>query len=55
MHGPLVRSGSMHSGRIHFKLEEETYGRFNTLRMLKVLKVYDKPYDDHLLTLDIET
>ncbi len=54
MKGPLSRRGSQHSGLIHFTLEEETYGRFNTLRMLKVLKEYDKEYYNHLLTLEID-
>ena len=54
MKGPLTRRGSQHSGLIHFKLEEETYGRFNTLRMLKVLKVYERDYYNQLLTLEIE-
>ncbi len=54
MHGPLMRRGSRHAGSVHFTLEHETYGRFNTLRMLKVLKQYDEPYYKHLLTLEID-
>lgn len=54
MKGPFTRRGSQHSGLIHFKLEDETYGRFNTFRMLKVLKQYDHEYYHHLLTLDID-
>lgn len=53
MKGPLMRRGSQHSGLVHFKLEHDTYGRFNTLRMLKVLKVYENDYYKHLLTLEI--
>ena len=53
MKGPLVRRGSQHSGLTHFQLEDEAFGRFNTLRMLKVLKQYDKAYYNYLLTLEI--
>lgn len=54
MHGPFLRRGSQHSGLIHFSLEKESYGRFNTLRILKVLKQYDKPYYNQLLSIEID-
>ncbi len=38
--GKLLR-GSKIPGRIHFDLEEETYGRFNTLRAYIVLKHFE--------------
>lgn len=40
-HGRLSR-GSQISGIVHFKIEAETYGYFNTLRAYKILKVYDQ-------------
>ena len=39
-HGYL-KKGSKIAGLIHFNLEKEKYGRFNTLRALKILKTYD--------------
>ncbi|HAS74249.1 MAG TPA: hypothetical protein DCS67_08915 [Clostridiales bacterium UBA8960] len=38
--GPIPK-GPQYSGRFHFKLEDSKYGRFNTLRALKILKAYD--------------
>ncbi|MDD3068067.1 MAG: hypothetical protein PHW37_03830 [Acholeplasmataceae bacterium] len=43
MHGPYLKKGSKISGIIHFQLEDEKFGRFNTLRALKVIKTYDFP------------
>lgn len=37
--GPLPK-GPQYAGRFHFKLEESKYGRFNTLRALRILKYY---------------
>ena len=42
MRGPLMRKGSKIPGRIHFPLEQGPYGAMNTLRMLKILKAYDR-------------
>lgn len=39
--GPMPK-GPQYSGRIHFKLEETKFGRFNTIRALKILKAYDR-------------
>jgi hypothetical protein len=36
-----LKRGQRIPGLIHFKLEETQYGRFNTLRGLKVLKCYE--------------
>lgn len=42
MIGPYLKKGIKIPGIIHFQLEDERFGRFNTLRALKVLKTYDK-------------
>lgn len=53
MHGPLMLKGSQIPGKIHFPLEEGSYGRFNTLRMLKVLKHFRLPLYERIIKLDI--
>lgn len=50
MNGPFLKKGKMISGLIHFKLENEKYGKFNTLRALKVLKRYDETYYKKIIT-----
>lgn len=42
MTGSYLKKGLKIPGLIHFDLEDERFGRFNTLRALKVLKAYDK-------------
>lgn len=36
----FINKGSQYSGKLHFQLEASKAGRFNTLRALKILKVY---------------
>ena len=46
-----MTKGTTHSGRLHFKLEKERFGRMNTLRGLIVLRHYDFDYYERLLVL----
>jgi hypothetical protein len=51
-HGRLSR-GNQIAGRIHFKIETETYGYFNTLRAYKILKVYDLTLYQKIINMEI--
>jgi len=51
--GPFMPKGTQISGLIHFKLEEGTYGMFNTLRVLKVLKAYNPSIYDQLIKIEV--
>ena len=53
MKGPFMPKGLTISGLTHFKLEENKYGMFNTLRALKVLKKYRYPLYQKLIQMDI--
>lgn len=50
-HGRLTK-GSQIAGQIHFKLETEHYGYFNTLRAYKIFKEYDYPFYEELIHMD---
>jgi len=48
-----LSKGSRISGKIHFPIEQETYGRFNTLRAYIVLKEYHKELYNHIVGSEI--
>lgn len=48
-----LSKGSRISGKIHFPIEDETYGRFNTLRAYIVLKEYHKELYDQIIRSEI--
>ena len=50
--GRMLR-GTAISGKRRFSLENEHYGRFNTLRALKVLKQYDQSTYDKIIAMSI--
>ncbi len=53
MKGPFMPKGSKIPGLIHFPLEQGRYGAFNTLRMLKVLKMYEPDTYQYLIQKDV--
>ena len=45
----VMPKGKSYAGKIHFKMDLDDYKRMNTLRALKVLKLYDKEFFESII------